>query len=348
MFLASISLLLDLQQTFYFETAQEIIENYYPFFNGIFLTSIVFSIAFAFIFAVNRDKNYETSAGTEIGKVIGYLIPAVALVVFYNAFRMEIGNYYNLQYLQTAVEATSSGYFDGKIFNSDLRIFSFLWQLNFTMLFLTLLSFVNNRKFKNQLTALMTFALSIFVLTIFLTAGLYYLGELRENFMTQHSAGFFAQSSFYILIRYVCYAFVAGLIFSIYKTVRQDFLQAFVQHPQFVFDLILYMSLLLIFSAELVTWTEIFGYKDSYKLVLSIFWGIYAVGLIVLGIYQNKKYLRIGAITLFTVTIAKLFLYDIAELGTISKTIVFVSLGILLLIASFLYNKYKSLIFETT
>ena len=107
------------------------------------------------------------------------------------------------------------------------------------------------------------------------------------------------------------------------------------------------MSLLLIFSSELVTWTEIFGYKDSYKLVLSIFWGIYAVGLIVLGIYQNKKYLRIGAIALFAVTLAKLFLYDIAELGTISKTVVFVSLGILLLIASFLYNKYKSLIFET-
>ena len=216
------------------------------------------------------------------------------------------------------------------------------------MLFLTLLSFVNNRKFKNQFTALTTFALSIFALTIFLTAGLYYLGELRENYMAQNSAEFFTQSSFYILIRYVCYAFVAGLLFSIYKTVKQDFLQEFVPQPQFVFDLILYMSLLLIFSGELVTWTEIFGYKDSYKLVLSIFWGIYAVGLIVLGIYQNKKYLRIGAIALFAVTLAKLFLYDIAELGTISKTVVFVSLGILLLIASFLYNKYKSLIFETT
>ena len=215
------------------------------------------------------------------------------------------------------------------------------------MLFLTLLAFVNNQKFKNRFTALTTFALSIFALTIFLTAGLYFLGELRENYMTQNSAEFFAQSSFYILIRYICYAFVAGLLFSIYKTVKQDFLQEFVPQPQFVFDLILYMSLLLIFSSELVTWTEIFGYKDSYKLVLSIFWGIYAVGLIVLGIYQNKKYLRIGAIALFTVTLAKLFLYDIAELGTISKTVVFVSLGILMLIASFLYNKYKSLIFET-
>jgi len=49
---------------------------------------------------------------------------------------------------------------------------------------------------------------------------------------------------------------------------------------------------------------------------------------------------------LFAVTLIKLFFYDIAELDTISKTVVFLSLGILLLIISFLYNKYKDLIFE--
>ncbi|MEL6822475.1 MAG: DUF2339 domain-containing protein, partial [Calditrichota bacterium] len=54
--------------------------------------------------------------------------------------------------------------------------------------------------------------------------------------------------------------------------------------------------------------------------------------------------LRIGAIVLFAVTLAKLFLYDIAHLDTISKTVVFIALGILLLLISFLYNKYKHLI----
>ena len=48
MFLASFSLLLDLQQTFYFQTAQEIIENYYPFFNGIFLNFAYFFYSFRF------------------------------------------------------------------------------------------------------------------------------------------------------------------------------------------------------------------------------------------------------------------------------------------------------------
>ncbi|CAN5801273.1 DUF2339 domain-containing protein [soil metagenome] len=347
MILASFSLLYDLQSTFYYDTAQKIIENYYPFFNGIFLTSIIFAIAFAFIFAVNRDTKYEPGVNEQIRQALNYLIPAVALIVFYNAFRMEISNYFNLQYLQSEIPGSQANFSPPKIYNYDLKTFSFLWQLNYSMLFLTILAFVNIRKFKNIFTALTTQILSFFVMAVFLTAGLYFLGDLRQNFLSQEYGAVYIQSNFYILIRYICYAFVAALLFSFYKTLKQDFLKEIISQANFLFDIVLYLTALLVLTAELITWTEIFGYSDSFKLVTSIFWGIYAVGLIVLGIYQNKKYLRVGGIILFAITLAKLFLYDIAELGTISKTIVFVSLGILLLIASFLYNKYKSLIFET-
>ncbi len=43
--------------------------------------------------------------------------------------------------------------------------------------------------------------------------------------------------------------------------------------------------------------------------------------------------------------LVKLFFYDAADLDTIPRTILFVALGITLLIASFLYNKYKEIIF---
>jgi uncharacterized membrane protein len=68
--------------------------------------------------------------------------------------------------------------------------------------------------------------------------------------------------------------------------------------------------------------------------------------MIVLGIWKKNKNLRITAIVFFGVTLAKLFLYDIADLNAIAKTIVLVLLGIILLITSFLYNKYKLLIFD--
>ena len=87
---------------------------------------------------------------------------------------------------------------------------------------------------------------------------------------------------------------------------------------------------------------------QSYKLGLSILWGVYALLLIALGIYKKKKYLRIGAIAVFGITLLKLFFYDISHLETIAKTIVFISLGTLLLIISFLYNKYKDVIADDT
>jgi uncharacterized membrane protein len=81
-----------------------------------------------------------------------------------------------------------------------------------------------------------------------------------------------------------------------------------------------------------------------YRLGLSILWGVYALLLVVIGIWKNKKQLRIEAIALFAITLLKLFFYDMSRLGTIRKTIVFLSLGVLLLVISFLYNKFRNII----
>ena len=112
------------------------------------------------------------------------------------------------------------------------------------------------------------------------------------------------------------------------------------------FDFVLHGSLLWIVSSELIHWMDIFNSTQSYKLGLSILWGLYALFMISLGIWKKKRYLRISAIVLFGVTLLKLFFYDVAHLGTIAKTILFLTLGILLLVISFLYNKYKNVIFD--
>lgn len=346
MILAFLSLALDWEVYYRFSTAQEITENIRPFFNGTFLTSILFAIAFVFIFAVNRDIKYESPVGESFRKLLGIFVAVIGLAVLYNGIRMEIGNYYELKYLLSEFPAPTD-YFRPNNYNYDLRFFSFLWQLNFTMLFISAMAFVNQQKFKNQILSFTTIALTVFSLMLFLTIGLYLLGDLRTNFLKNDPAAIFQPDYFHIFIRYICYLFVGVILFTFYKTLKQDNLPQIISKSEFIFDFVFYVTLLFILTSELINWTEIFGYQDSFKLVTSIFWGIYAVGLLVLGIYQKKTYLRIGAIILFAITLAKLFFYDIAELGTISKTVVFVSLGILLLIASFLYNKYKSLIFES-
>jgi uncharacterized membrane protein len=231
----------------------------------------------------------------------------------------------------------------------DLTFFNAVWQINYTMLFLGVLSFINIKRWKNAALAYAAIVFHIFILMVFLAIGLYLLGELRESYLLQTGAEIFNRGIMHIIIRYISYAFVAGSILSLYAYTKQEFLREVLpEHTlKHVFEFVLYVSLWLILSSELINWMDISGYNNSYKLGLSILWGIYALFLIILGIYQNKQHLRIGAIVLFGITLAKLFFYDIAELNTISKTIVFVSLGILLLIVSFLYNKYKHLIFET-
>ena len=96
----------------------------------------------------------------------------------------------------------------------------------------------------------------------------------------------------------------------------------------------------------MVHWLELYESEKTYKIALSILFGVYALILVVIGINKKKKHLRLAAIGLFGFTLLKLFLYDLANLETIAKTIVMVSLGVLLLVISFLYNKYKEALLE--
>jgi uncharacterized membrane protein len=350
MFLASVSLLQDWVTVYDSRDFEQVAATHFPLGNGTFFTSLLFAAAFGFIFYINRDERFETAFDENLRKPFGYLIAAVGIGVLYNCFRIEIVNYFHFLTVKTAVPIANS-YSSSTVRQPDydLRDLSVVWQINYTMLFLSLLSLLNIRKLRNVVLAYANLLLNVFALFIFITVGLFFLSELRESYLRISEPQYFVRTSFHIIIRYVSYAFAAGLILACYRYIKQKFLLETI--PQSVldpaFDFVLSLTLLFVSSSELINLMDIFGFRDSYKLGLSILWGIFALGLIIVGIYQHKKHLRIGAIALFALTLAKLFLYDIADLNTISKTIVFVSLGILMLIVSFLYNKYKALIFET-
>jgi hypothetical protein len=210
------------------------------------------------------------------------------------------------------------------------------------MLFVSFLGFVNIRRIRNHQLAIVNLLLIAAALAVFLTQGLYTLSELRESYLHGEHSGYQA-GNMNIIIRYISFVFVAISMVAGYKYILQDFIKNNF-HRQF--DILLHVTILWIVSSEFIHWLDIAHSTQTYKLGLSILWGIYSLLLISLGIWKKKKHLRIGAIVLFGITLIKLFIYDISHLNTISKTIVFVSLGILLLIISFLYNKYRNLISE--
>ncbi|MBS1797518.1 MAG: DUF2339 domain-containing protein [Acidobacteria bacterium] len=319
-----------------------------PFWNGFFRTCLYVAAAFGFIYYVNRGPNSESDAGESSRVPLGYLVGAVALFVFYNAFRIEIGNYFDYLTALTAVRLPAGDYYQSyPAFDADLGYFKLLWQLNYTMLFLAALSFVNIKYFRDEYLGYLNLALNALATLFFITGGLYLLSELRADYLLRIDGDSFARGPFNIAIRYICYGCFALLMLATYLYRRQEQNDDGIGEKalEFLFDTLFFGAVWVLASSELLNLMDIYQYADSYKLGLSILWGVYALLLIVIGIYRHKTHLRIGAIGLFALTLAKVFFYDIAELSTIAKTVVFVSLGILLLIVSFLYTKYKSFIF---
>lgn len=78
------------------------------------------------------------------------------------------------------------------------------------------------------------------------------------------------------------------------------------------------------------------------ELTISLTWAAYGMGLIALGFMRGSTTLRYLALVLFGVTIVKMFTIDLQQLGGIYRITGFIVLGIVLLAASFLYQRFQS------
>ena len=74
---------------------------------------------------------------------------------------------------------------------------------------------------------------------------------------------------------------------------------------------------------------------------LSILWSLFALGLIISGIWKNVKVLRLVGLGLFAVVAFKVFLIDLDRLDPFYRIIAFILLGVLVLSGSFVYLKYR-------
>lgn len=85
---------------------------------------------------------------------------------------------------------------------------------------------------------------------------------------------------------------------------------------------------------------------ESHRHGYPILWGLCSFILMILGMNKKIKVLRIISLTLFFITILKLFIFDIRDISEGGKIAAFICLGILLLIVSFMYQKLKKLVME--
>lgn len=96
---------------------------------------------------------------------------------------------------------------------------------------------------------------------------------------------------------------------------------------------------------------EIYGeqfnlFDNLQQLWLSGAWLVYSIILMITGLIKKIRPLRVISFVLFGVTILKIFIYDLSFLDTLYRIFSFIGLGLILLAVSYLYQKYKNVIFE--
>ena len=319
----------------------------HAFWNINFLTGVFAVLGYGFtVYLSIKHPDAEIEKFSPFNTIKSFYLPALLVLTAYLTFRNEIGYFFDYWYESTSLKGKEIGETDEfSLYNYDIEIFKNIYLLAYSLVFFGGMALLNFYKFKNKVLGISAIAIGLLVLFAAQTFGVGELGELRYSYINGNSNKYFNVSFNYILIRYPLWSSIAFALWAIFKNAK-----SIIENTKFhiFLDAVIYISILNFLSHELVTWMDLAGYQDVFKLGLSILWSVYSLLLVGLGIFQKKKHLRIFALVLFGITLAKLFLYDISNLSTISKTIVLIILGLLLLIISFLYNKFKDKIGDET
>lgn len=285
------------------------------FFNSLSYVAIVAGISYV-------NSRYREKASVTFDYVINILL----FITLYATFYIEIYSYWAIRINQYSIEAdTGMKAYDG------LQYFKQMWLIVYTVAYFALFTWIDTRYIRKEKILSNNLIFNLVIGMIMLTQGLYLLSELRGLYLS------YTPNIMYVIIRYIALLAFGLLLWQTYKLLDAEAIN-FKNNK--VRDLVLYGVVLWVVSSEWLHWTELLGATANYKLGLSILWVSYGVFMLVKGIHQSKSYMRIASISVILFTLVKLFFYDIAHLSTISRVVVLVILGVLLMIASFLYVKY--------
>jgi uncharacterized membrane protein len=151
------------------------------------------------------------------------------------------------------------------------------------------------------------------------------------------------------------YVLLAALLVVSVLSLREiQKMEAFNQSSQNMYSWFFVFFYLFVASAELDNLVVSIGYSttdslghiltQNHKIGYPILWGVTSFLLIAVGLKTKKKHLRIISLTLFLITLVKLFAVDIRGISEGGKIAAFISLGVLLLVVSFMYQRLKKLL----
>ena len=83
-----------------------------------------------------------------------------------------------------------------------------------------------------------------------------------------------------------------------------------------------------------------FSVHFARDMTYSIAWGLFALGLIVIGLWKNQPGARYAGVGLLVVTLLKLFAHDLASIESVFRIAALIGVALIALAASFLYQRF--------
>ncbi|MBN1187592.1 MAG: DUF2339 domain-containing protein [Bacteroidales bacterium] len=304
-------------------------------FNRHFLNSILVAAGFGAIAVINRNKKYLEGREKQLfyKQFLDYTLPILVFFVVFYAVRMEIVTFWNKQMTNFSFRVND--------YNRQIRMLRRLTLHDYYMIYLVILYILNIRLYKSKVFAHILNTISAVLLLAFVVLGLRRIGILKEEFASSLFTEDGAISSIAFWIGYISYTVTASLLFFTNLTIKTIITE---RSYKKLFSILSHFIIISILTGELFHSLDKLTYVENPNIFISILWGLYAVMIISLGIAKKRKHLRISAIVLFGITLFKLFIYDISNVTALGRFILLVALGILLIIISFLYAKYKHII----
>jgi uncharacterized membrane protein len=315
-----VSLLMDWSQI-YFATPHVIA----IIINKGFTTTLVAAAALFIYHLLIRKEPDADYLGTVSNKRVNDFLLTGSVIIAYLAGVLEIFYQFNTRFPAIPIYAVYLQLYSFAVILSLLRIFR-QYSLNYPL-------------FRIGLT-LIGFA--------------FYILNLHNNYQVSIELLTTGNNQLHFIAHWLAAILLFKLLYDLITFFRKN--QTTWSSDQPVFTWIVSAGLVLLLSVEMyhfILWSNYRNEDDwvywknlYYKAGLSILWSISSFIMMWLGMKNHFRTLRIISLSLFTITLAKLFIYDIRNIPPGGKIAAFILLGILLLTVSFMYQRLKKIIID--
>jgi predicted membrane protein DUF2339 len=101
-------------------------------------------------------------------------------------------------------------------------------------------------------------------------------------------------------------------------------------------------SLLILDLVERISRAELHTEFQRGQTAVSAFWGLLGLALLYVGLKQRRRMLRVAGLAFFPISLAKIFLFDLPALSSVTRALSFLAVGAVLLLGGFFYQRLMS------